>query len=269
MNSIDNSVAVQIFKKSFRSRPDENVIVRDLHLQVESGSFVTLIAPSGAGKTTLLRMIAGLEVDYEGSTTLAGVRVTAPTRDIQLVFQEYALLPWKTAVQNLTFAAHDRDRKHAKRASAQLLADVGLGKIANRWPRGLSGGEAGRVAFARALMDRPRVLLLDEPFRNLDVFNKTMLQDHLIAILSNKNTTTIMASHNVEDAVFLSDRIYIFDRWPLRVKQQVDIDVPRPRERADVRLAQIGTSVMKTCVELQAAGLTSVKNARSAEAGAS
>jgi sulfonate transport system ATP-binding protein len=220
-----------------------NLLIQDLALRVPAGAFVSLLGRSGAGKTTLLRIIAGLETRYDGKVFVGDTQVAQPSRDVQLVFQDYRLLPWKTVYENIAFAANG-DGTRTRGQVERWLAFTGLLHRRDALPRSLSGGEAGQVALARALVSPPRVLLLDEPFRNLDFVSKYELQDHLLRDLQVHRPTVLLVSHSIEDAVFLSDELYLLEHSPLRVLSRLPIDLPRPRARNDPRLAALTSEVL-------------------------
>lgn len=204
-------------------------LIRGVRIDVPAGSFVSILGRSGSGKTTLLRVIAGLERRFAGTVRLAGIDVKGPTRDIQIVFQDNRLLPWKTAKGNIEFALPRTVVQDT--VVDDWIAKVGLTKERDSWPKALSGGQEGRVAFARVFIDPPRVLLLDEPFRNLDVIARLELQGVLTSYLGSSATTVIMVSHNIEDALALSDEIYVVTSCPLTVAERVKVPISRPRER--------------------------------------
>jgi sulfonate transport system ATP-binding protein len=217
--------------------PFTNLIQR-LCIEVKPNAFVSLLGRTGAGKTTLLRMVAGLERRFAGSIQVSGNSVVRPTRDIQLVFQDYRLFPWKTVYDNIAFATSSR-KDPAERARVEKWLDiVGLRGRQNAWPKTLSGGETWRVAFARAFIDQPKVLLLDEPFRGLDLVTKFGLQEELRSVLEEQRTTVVMVSHSIDDAVFLSDSVYVLSEAPMRVETIFHVDSPRPRQRGDARLVE-------------------------------
>jgi ABC-type nitrate/sulfonate/bicarbonate transport system ATPase subunit len=223
---MSNDLLVRVEKLIFEG--ETHPLIEGLTMRVAQGSVASILGPTGAGKTTLMRVIAGLEKHYVGSISLGGVEVTRPSRAIQVIFQDYRLLPWKTVEGNLRFAAPDRMRKEdVKIRIANRLTELELIGIAKRWPKGLSGGQRAGVAFARAFMDPPKVLLLDEPFSGMDLRRRYELQDRLTTAAINRNTTLIVVSHSVEDAVYLSDTVFIFRKDPFRVEAVIDIEKPR------------------------------------------
>jgi sulfonate transport system ATP-binding protein len=210
----------------------ENIVALDnicLHLQ--PGEIVTLVGASGCGKSTLLRIVAGLEQPSTGRVLLEGEPVTAPHPAVGFIFQEPRLMPWLTVRDNVRFGiTHLPAAEQAVRTNA-VLERVGLSKFADALPRQLSGGMAQRVAIARALVAQPTLLLLDEPFSALDPFTKTKLQDHLLDIWADDRPTLLLVTHDVEEALVLSDRVVVLHGHPGRINQVLTIDLPRPRRR--------------------------------------
>jgi len=200
-------------------------IISGLTLSLRNGEVGALVGPSGCGKTTLLRIIAGLDRNFEGTVQL-------PDHGrLGVVFQEPRLLPWLSVERNVGFGLEDRPvRERADRVSVQL-ARVGLADKAGAWPRELSGGQAQRVSLARALIMRPRVLLLDEPFSALDAFTRIDLQDHLLDLWADGKPTLIVVTHDVDEAVVLADRIVVMGPRPGRMLAEIAADLPRPRNR--------------------------------------
>ena len=202
---------------------------------VAAGELVCIVGPSGCGKTTLFRIIAGLEAPTGGRVTLDGDPVEGPGPDLGLVFQEYHLFPWLTVAENVGFGldhagadAAERDRR-----VAELVELVGLEGFEDSYPRDLSGGMKGRVALARALALDPELLLMDEPFGAVDAQTRRTLQDELLDIWAETNKTILLVTHDVEEAVRLADRVVVMASSPGRIRSVVDVDLPRPRSRAD------------------------------------
>jgi len=214
------------------------ILIGNVSLHVSPGAFVSFVGPSGAGKSTLLRIVAGLEKRFDGEVKWNGERVEEPSRAIQLVFQDYRLLPWKTVEDNLQFAAsHSAPQQEITQRIQLWLDETRLQKLRKNWPKNLSGGEIARVAFARAFIDPPKVLLLDEPFSGLDIARRNDLQEKLTAAALANGTTVILVSHSVDDSVFLSDTVYVAGTEPLTIVRTYHIDLPRGhRDRFDPKL---------------------------------
>ncbi|MGI4734361.1 MAG: ABC transporter ATP-binding protein [Janthinobacterium lividum] len=211
---------------------DTGVVALDgISLQLKAEEIVTLVGASGCGKSTLLRIVAGLEQPSTGRVLIAEEAVTAPHPAVGVIFQEPRLMPWLTVRDNVRFGiAHLPAAEQARRSTA-VLERVGLSQFAEALPRQLSGGMAQRVAIARALVARPALLLLDEPFSALDPFTKTKLQDHLLDIWADDHPTLLLVTHDLEEALVLSDRVVVLHGHPGRVGQTFAIDLPRPRHR--------------------------------------
>jgi sulfonate transport system ATP-binding protein len=200
-------------------------------LEVDVGEIVAIVGGSGCGKSTLLRAVSGLDRPTQGAVRLDGMQITAPHEKIGIVFQEPRLLPWLTVADNVGFGLADRPDAERKRRVADALERVGLTEKASGWPRELSGGQAQRVAIARALVPRPQVLLLDEPFSALDAFTRADLQDHLLALWTDLKPTLIVVTHDVDESIVLADRVVVMRPHPGRVGDEIEIDLPRPRDR--------------------------------------
>jgi sulfonate transport system ATP-binding protein len=198
-------------------------------LEVGPGEIVVIAGGSGCGKSTLLRAIAGLDPPGTGRVMLDGTMITAPHERIGIIFQEPRLLPWLKVADNVGFGLTDRPRSERHDRVARALARVGLSEKAQVWPRELSGGQAQRVAILRALVPRPQVLLLDEPFSALDAFTRADLQDHLLDLWADAKPTLVMVTHDVEEAIVLADRIMVMRAG--RLFEAIESDLPRPRDR--------------------------------------
>lgn len=208
-------------------------ILVDINFRVEDGQFLSIVGPSGCGKTTLLRIIAGLESPSKGHVLIDGTMVEGRDSRIGLVFQENGLFPWRTALQNIEFGLEVlRIRKKARQTTAmEYLHAFGLEGFEDRYPSELSGGMKQRVAIARTLIINPKVVLMDEPFCFLDSQKRNSMQNFLLKVWSEKKDTIVFVTHNVDEAVFLGDKILVLSERPARVLRTVDVDLPRPRDR--------------------------------------
>jgi NitT/TauT family transport system ATP-binding protein len=217
--------------KTFRGDRGDVVALDGVDLALGENEFVSLVGTSGCGKSTLLSIVAGLESHDRGSVTMDGKPLVAPGRDRGVVFQSFTLLPWLTALGNVEFAlrAAGKSSADAKRIAEEHLALVGLEDFARSYPSELSGGMKQRVAIARALSYRPKMLLMDEPFGALDALTRHHMQELLARIWEQHRLTVLFVTHDVEEAVYMSDRVAVMSNRPGRIKANIAIDLPRPR----------------------------------------
>ncbi|MDR2197476.1 MAG: ABC transporter ATP-binding protein [Coriobacteriales bacterium] len=221
-------------------------------LTVEKGEFVSLIGPSGCGKTTLLRLIAGLDSPQEGSLSLEGEQIEGPSYDRGYVFQQGALYPWATVADNIATGLKARGvYRQQKGRVGEFIKLVGLTGFERSYPHQLSGGMAQRVAIARALINEPRVLLLDEPMGALDAFTRIELQDRLGDLWQHLKSTMVLVTHDVDEAIALSDRIVIMTPRPGRIAEIIDVGLGRPRSRSDPDFLALRARILE---ELHLAG---------------
>ena len=209
-----------------------HVALRDVDLDVTPGEFIVLLGPSGCGKSTLLYLIAGLERESDGEVWSFGDRVAGPSPERSLIFQETSLFPWLTVGQNASFGLSIRGESAGARRTAarEVLARVGLTEAINKRPDELSGGMRQRVAVARALAMRPKVLLMDEPFAALDVQTRAKMQDFLLDVWRDSGASVLFVTHHIDEAVALADQVVVFTSRPGRIKTIVPVDIPRPRD---------------------------------------
>jgi NitT/TauT family transport system ATP-binding protein len=219
--------------KQFQSKSRPVTALQDITLSVANKEFVSLVGASGCGKSTLLSIIAGLQDFDAGQILIDGIEIDGPGRDRGVVFQTYTLLPWLTAQQNVEFAlrACGCGRDEATRVARDHLQLVKLGPFADRYPNQLSGGMKQRVAIARTLAYKPTVVLMDEPFGALDALTRAQMQELLTQIWETNKMTVVLVTHDVEEAVFLSDRVFVMGSNPGTIKATFAIDLPRPRLR--------------------------------------
>ena len=223
--------------KTFSGIGQDVVALQTVDLAVRRGEFVSLVGPSGCGKTTLLRITIGLETADEGTVSLEGSTLSGGSLDMAYVFQDINLLPWRSVVQNVELGLEARRVPKADRRerAMEVLKMVGLANVASSPPYTLSGGMQQRVGVARALAVRPKVLLMDEPFGQLDNFTREALQVEIAGLWEQLGTTIVFVTHDVDEAIFLSDRIALFQPAPGRLTEVIDVDLPRPRTGYDVR----------------------------------
>ena len=222
---------IQGLTKSFSNDRLEVIALEDVDLRIEKGQFVSIVGASGCGKTTLLRIIAGLEGDFRGSIDLEGKPVKGPSAEKGVVFQEHRLLPWLTIEENVGFGLVYRSADERKTLVERYLRLVGLTQFAKAYPNQLSGGMAQRAAIGRSLVNKPKILLLDEPLGALDAMTRMYMQNELEKIWLEERTTMVMVTHDVEEAIYLSDVVVLMSCRPGRVKKTIPINLPRPRRR--------------------------------------
>ena len=233
-------------QKVYAQRRRQTVAVRDLHFAVAENEFLAVVGPSGCGKTTMLRMLAGLLAPTSGQVLLRGQLVTEPPPDMVLVFQDYgrSLCAWRTVARNVLFALEHTRLSPAERRERvdHALSVVGLRDFRDHYPWELSGGMQQRLQIARALAYGPRILLMDEPFGSLDALTRAELEDQLLDIWTREPKTIVFVTHDIEEAVYLADRVLVLSARPSAVVEEVVIDLPRPRD-------QIGTRSLEAFVQ--------------------
>ncbi|TAD76242.1 MAG: ABC transporter ATP-binding protein [Oscillatoriales cyanobacterium] len=220
--------------KQFSARGNTIVALKDINLHVETGELVCAVGASGSGKSTMLRIVAGLEQPTAGEVLVDGQPVIGPGADRGMVFQSYTLYPWMTVEENISFGLKLQGASLADRfeQACYYMGVVGLSQFAKALPRELSGGMKQRVAIARALASQPKILLMDEPFGALDVQTRETMQGFLIDLWQNTGTTILTITHDVEEAVFLSQRVYVMSARPGTIRQELVIDLPADRNEA-------------------------------------
>lgn len=228
--------------------------IDDISFSVGAGEFVSIIGPSGCGKSTLFNIIGGLVGDYEGRVTVAGETVSGTHPSIGMVFQEESTFPWRTVLDNVAFSLEVSGVPRSERLerAAHFVAMVGLGGFGRRYPAELSGGMRQRVALARTLASKPRILLMDEPFAALDEQTRLLLGDRVLQIQQALKQTTLLITHNLTEAVQLSDRVLVMSYRPGRLMRAVDIALPHPRDSEVVSSAEFGHYVATIWQDLRA-----------------
>lgn len=232
-------VSVEGLSKVYPSKDKDLIVFEDVNIGVDKGEFVCIIGHSGCGKSTILNVMAGLEIPSSGTVIMDGKEATGPSLDRGVVFQNYSLLPWLTALQNVSFGVKARwpkwSRSEVEAHSSRFLSMVGLSKSLHQKPSELSGGMRQRVSIARAFATSPKLLLLDEPFGALDALTRGMIQDELIKIWSETQQTVFMITHDVDEAILLADRVLLMTNGPsAHVAESVKISLPRPRDRGTI-----------------------------------
>lgn len=230
---------VRSFAKTYIRRGVTTEAVHDVTFSVQEGEFVSVVGPSGCGKSTLLRCIAGLDSPTRGEILLRGEKVTQPPEDMGVVFQDYSrsLLPWMTVARNVRLPLDYKVKDKAERdaTTARVLEVVGLSKFADHYPWQLSGGMQQRVAIARALAVNPSLLLMDEPFASVDAQTRSDLEDLVLRLWSEFGMTILLVTHDIDESVYVSDRVVILSRPPSTVAREVPIELPRPRNQIDTK----------------------------------
>lgn len=241
------ALSVRNLSKEYRidGRPLE--VLKDVNLDIRPGEFVSIVGRSGCGKSTLLRLIVGLEAGFTGSLTLDGKPIDSTSLDRGIVFQDPSLFPWMTVEQNVGFALinHPMPDAEKRRQVAEHIKLVNLAGFENAYPKELSGGMAQRAAIARALVNRPKILLLDEPLGALDALTRVYLQRELQRIWIEHRATMIMVTHDVEEAVYLGDRVVVMDTHPGRIRRIVDVPLPHPRDRLSPLFHRIKEEILE------------------------
>lgn len=232
-------VEVNNLRKAYGKGESAYLAIADISLTAEPGEFVCIVGPSGCGKTTLLRCLSGLMPATGGNVSLHGRPITGPPDEMALVFQEYnrSLFPWMSVSRNVELPLKKRIQSRSERKAAvkEALAAVGLEGFGHRYPWQLSGGMQQRVAIARAVAYRPEILLMDEPFASLDAQTRADLEDLLLRIRNEFNVTVLFVTHDIDEAVYLGDRIVLLSPPPCIVKETLPVTLPRPRKQTTTR----------------------------------
>jgi NitT/TauT family transport system ATP-binding protein len=220
-------------------------VLDDVNFSVKPGEFIALLGPSGCGNSTLLRLVAGLEAPRSGVLREDGDPVTGPFPSRVVVFQDPTLFPWRTVWNNVALGLEAQGILKSQRQRVDAALDlVGLSQFRNAYPHQLSGGMAQRVALARALVNDPKILILDEPLGKLDSLTRITMQAEIVALWQRKGFTTLLVTHDVEEALFLANRVIVFSDRPARIKADIAVDRPYPRHRGDPRLAELRRNIL-------------------------
>lgn len=230
--------------KSFRRNGGVTPVLNDVSFTIDRGEFVAILGPSGSGKSTILRLIAGLEQPTGGQVSIGDRPVSVTDDRCAVVFQEPRLLPWRSVASNVALGTRRRKGNQTERIN-QLLAEVDLSDSATAWPHQLSGGMAQRVGLARGLAAEPDVLLLDEPFAALDALTRLRMQELLLQVREHHSQTVVLVTHDIDEALYLADRIIILGESPARVVATHYIPVPRPRDRSHPAIGQLRDDILQ------------------------
>lgn len=237
--SDEEYIKVDHVSKWFEHPKDRLHILNDVTFSVKKGEIVCIVGASGCGKSTLLRCILGLEPEHDGTITVNGEVVTKPKKNRGIVFQEHRLFPWMTVSQNIGFALTGVEKTEAEELIKKHISLVRLEGFENAYPKALSGGMLQRAGIARALVNNPPVLLLDEPFGALDAFTKITMQQELKRIQQESGTTMLMVTHDIDEAVYLADKVIVFSARPGSIKDVVDINLPKQRDRNSIEFLNV------------------------------
>jgi len=262
-------LAVERISKRYETGEGAVQALDAVSLDVWPGEFVAVIGPSGCGKSTLFNIVGGLIESYEGTVRVDGAAISGPHREIGMVFQEESTFPWRTTIENVAFpleAAGMAKSERLDRARA-LVRLVGLEGFENRYPAELSGGMRQRTAIARTLAFQPKILLMDEPFASLDEQTRLLLGDKLLQIQAQLNQTTLLITHNIAEAVQLSDRVLVMTYRPGRVKRVVEVDLPRPRSSEIIGSEPFGRYVAAIWADLREEASKGLSDSEASVAG--
>lgn len=236
----NNFVQIHNLNKSFHMKEGQLEVLKDINIDIKKGEYICILGTSGCGKSTMLRMLAGLDKEYEGSILVDGEEIKGPSSDVGMIFQESRLFPWLKVEDNIAFgiskkipAKEKKDRVH------ELLKLVGLEGFEKSYPHQLSGGMQQRVSIARSLIENPKVLLLDEPFGALDALTRMHMQKESLRIWEEEKTTMILVTHDIDEAIYLGDRIVILSSRPGELREIIDVNLPRPRVRTGTEFAEL------------------------------
>ena len=249
--SASEIVASNIFK-SYGAGPFAKEVVKDCSFTIESNKLTVMIGPSGCGKSTLIQLIAGFETPDSGTITMNGTPVTGPGQDRLVLFQESALFPWMTTYDNIMYGprARGEDTKEMAEQAEFLLNKVGLDAFRDKYPQQLSGGMQRRAELARAMINRPEVMILDEPFRGLDNMSKELMWEYYAALFEEDRNTNFFVTTDIDEAIFLADRLLIMTNLPTSTRSVIEIDIPRPRRIEEVADSTRANEIKKEVMTL-------------------
>jgi NitT/TauT family transport system ATP-binding protein len=244
-------IRIEHVGKEYVSNGRKMRAVEDISLDIRDSEFICIVGPSGCGKSTLLRMISGLEPVTSGEIRMGGKKITSPSPEIGFVFQEYTLFPWRTVAKNVEFGLELKKMppEEREKVAGKYIDMVGLEKFKDSYPHQLSGGMRQRTAIARTLAVNPEILLMDEPFGALDAQTRNILQEQLLDIWNKEKKKVLFVTHNVDEAVFLADRVIIMTARPGRIKEIVDINIPRPRIRTETEVNKVRNVILQSLFE--------------------
>lgn len=247
----DPYISIRNLRKVFKRDDNETVVLENFNLDIQKGELITLVGPSGSGKTTILRLIAGLSEPTSGEIILNGKVCEGPGADRGMVFQDFALFPWRSVRKNVEFGLEIAGVPKGERRerAEKYIKLAGLEKFIDSRVHELSGGMKQRVGIARALVGHPDAILMDEPFGALDAQTRNIMQVQLLNIIDNSDQTIVFVTHSVDEAVFLSDRIVVLSKRPATIKEIIEIPWPRPRDRADPEFTALRKRILNELEE--------------------
>ena len=231
-----SEIAVNNISKSYGAGPFAKQVITDCSFTIESNKLTVMIGPSGCGKSTLIQLIAGFETPDTGTITMNGNPITGPGKDRLVLFQESALFPWMTTYENIMYGPRARGEDNAESVALAefLLAKVGLEAFRDKYPQQLSGGMQRRAELARAMINKPEVMILDEPFRGLDNMSKELMWEYYATLYEEDKNTNFFVTTDIDEAIFLADRLLIMTNLPTSTRSVIEIDIPRPRRIDDI-----------------------------------
>jgi ABC-type nitrate/sulfonate/bicarbonate transport system ATPase subunit len=233
------ALSIRDLSVSFGAAPGGQTVLAKIDIDVRDGEFLCIVGSSGAGKTTLLRVLAGLFRPTSGEVCFNGQAIAGPSRDRAIIFQDYskALLPWRTVRGNVALSLEARGMPASRQDAVidELLAKMGLSRAKDQFPGQLSGGMQQRVQIARCLAQEPKILLMDEPFGALDAMTRQALQDEILELAAEKRITVVFITHDLEEAIYLGDRVAVLGGAPATIVETIDVDLPRPRNQLTTR----------------------------------
>jgi len=249
---VAGEIAVQGVSKSYGAAQFRREVVRDCSFTIERGKLTVMIGPSGCGKSTIIRLLAGFESPSDGKVTLDGAPITGPDRDRLVLFQETALFPWMTTWDNILYGPRARRElnKETRGLAEFLLQKVGLQDFRDKYPLQLSGGMQRRAELARAMINNPKVMVLDEPFRGLDAMTKELMWEYYSRLFEENRRTNFFVTTDIDEAVFLADRLLVMSNTPTQVRAVIEVGLPRPRKLSDIVESDRANDVKKQALSI-------------------